>query len=1371
MAGGGKEYTLTFLLKAAADSSYQAAFSKAKQELNDYQKQIQANNTLLKDISAYERQEKAVQRAAETLSQKTAALEKAKAAATAAGNADEKLNAAQTKAQAAVKTATERLNQQEQKLKTQGDALKEAGVNTGNLTTEQERLAKSSQELKQKQEELADSQNQWIQQLAEMEAVAAEAYSVIQVADKLADAWKACVDAGSGFEAAMSGVRAVTGLTKDEMAEVTAVAKQLGADTVYTATEIANAMEYMGLAGWNATEIVEGIPAVVNLTAAAGEDLSRVSDIVTDSMQALGYTTADTTHFCDVLANTVTNANTTVDLMGDTLKYVSSTAGVLGYSIEDVSTAIAAMANNGIKGSQNGTTLRNILANLAAPTDDAAAALDRLGVSLTDSNGETLSLNSVITQLRSSFSELTAVEQTKYATDIAGKRAMAGLLAIVNTSQEEYDALAETIRDCDGAAEEMAAVRMDNMAGSVEILSGAWDALKTSIGEAYLDGLSAGAEELAVLVDEAAEFASANQQVVIGATAAAGTMGLLAVGITGVTTATKLFHAVFAGSALANPALWGAAAAVAAIVGVGAAIVDLAANAKDAHERLAELQGQMDELEDQEALINEYYELKESLNETGISAETLTARENELAEIEAELKEMFPGMLGGIDSESEAWDVQTKAIYDNIEAKRILAAADAAGDVGEIAYDFATAQHEYASATQEAATAQANLNEAANAVDTSEAIAQIEAMKVAVQEDIDTGTLEVSVEGTGDYANRIKAIADYASKVSGGEVTFGNLADVDNWLETYEDGTYDATEATKHWANELVNANERASGAKETIDETAKSLRLALESGLLNADDLQTYSISLEELGVTSDYVWGRIHSGVMSYQEAVETYGVQAMDDMIYSLDNLGNSQDSVSEATAKATNATTSSYKEYAKAVGALQAVGSETLTAEQAAVAFGLSVDTLNEMLEAQESYESNVAGAVASVKAGYMDAEEAASTFGVTLEAMDAYEAEQELELLNGALDELEEAYQSAYESALSSIQGQGSLLEGLSLDADRTKLTVSDALSNMKEIESYWSTYYSNMELLQGYGLSTDFLTRFCDETSDGVANAQDLANELGSLDSATVQAKVEEINTQFQNMAKQEDITATATADMQTQYTTMAEAIEGRMQELQSETEQNISAMVTSMNKSGQAYSNGYATANSYVLGIRSQISAARAAAQDLAAAGTPSRSSGKYTGGKAAGGFTSGPELAGEDPRYPVEAVISFNPAYHDQNVEYVKRAAAMLGIDAGDTGNSVDWSGYSFGGFTDYGTELLNNWSGRVAKATVTEAPIYMGSNGNVGGTVNVTYTPNVQVNRNTTRSEILSMLQSYDEQLADKIESTIRDMNWQERRTAFA
>lgn len=327
----------------------------------------------------------------------------------------------------------------------------------------------------------------------------------------------------------------------------------------------------------------------------------------------------------------------------------------------------------------------------------------------------------------------------------------------------------------------------------------------------------------------------------------------------------------------------------------------------------------------------------------------------------------------------------------------------------------------------------------------------------------------------------------------------------------------------------------------------------------------------------------------------------------------------------------------------------------------------------------------------------------------------------------------------------------------------------------QEIESYWSTYSANMEQLQGFGLSTDFLNRYCDTSAEGVANTTDLANELNSLSPEEAATKVEQLNTAFQSMAEQEQTTATATADMETQYTATAGAIELRMQQLEQQVNQDISQMVADMNKSGQARSAGSATANAYVLGIRSQIAAARQAAAELSAAGTPtsSGSSGGKTG-KAKGGFTNGPELAGEDPRYPVEAVISFNPQYREENVGYLQTAAKMLGVDM-DTGSAEPdadtYSGYQYGGLTDYGTELLGSWSRRAAEAPEREAPIYMGSGSTGSAALNISYSPTVQVREDTTREEILNMLRQQDERLADKIQDVIRDMERDERRTRLA
>ena len=1369
---GGKEYTLTFLIKAAADSSYEAAFSKAKQELNQFQQQINQNNSLLKDISGYEKQEAKVQSLANTLAQKQEAYQRAATAAQAAAHQDQALNDAEAKAKTAVEKANLKFTEQQQKLQQMGSALQQAGVNTDNLAGEQERLSQSTEQLKGQQEALAAQQNEQLQALAEMEQMAAEAYVVIQAVEQLGQAWEACISAASGFQYAMSATEAVSQATASEMQELTATAKEVGATTIFTATEIAQAMEFMGLAGWSAQEMIEGIPPVANLAAASGENLSRVCDIVTDSMMALGYGTEDTARFCDVLAQTARTANTNVDKMGDTLKYVSSTAGALNYSIEDVATAMAALASSGIKSGMAGTSLRNILASLADPSKEAAEALEELNIHLADAEGDAYSLDNVVAQLRAGFAGLTQEEKVHYASMIAGKRGMTGVLSLVNTTQEAYDELAETIRDCDGAAEQMAGTRLDNFQGSVIILESAFDALKTSIGEAFLPMMQSGAKELTGLTNAANGFVIQNQEIVVGATAAVAAFGAMAVGITGITAAMRIASVVFAGSFLANPAMWGALAVGASIVGLSVALVDLAAKATTASERLSDLRGELEPLDEQQALIEEYNELRDSLSETGQSAEELAATKEALAEVTAELKEQFPELLGNIDAETEEWDRNTQSILENIEAERILAATKAAPDIGEAAYDFVTARQQYTQATLEAAKAQENLNNAANAVNTSEALAQIEALKESMQQDMEAGTLEFTVEGTGDYADRIKEIEDYASAVSGTTVSFGNLADVDNWMEDYADSTYDASAATEHWAQAVVDANEEAERAKAQYDEIGNSFKDLIDFGVITGDQLREYGIQLSEIGITSEEIGRQVATGVLTAEEACNRYGI-TMSDVRHHVQVYSNAVSRSAETTEASAESAEMSYRRFLSLTSAISAVSTETLTADQAAVVFGVDLEALNVALEEQEAYEKNVADAVAVVDGGFLDAGTAAERFGVSLEAMDAYRAQAELESLEEELEELQEAYDKAYESALSSIQGQGSLLEGLSLDAERTKLTIDDALGNMQEIESYWSTYTSNMEALQGYGLSTDFLTRYCDTSADGVANTTDLANELGSLSTEDAQARVEELNSQFQAMVEQEQTTASATAELETQYTATAAAIEQRMAELESQVAADMNAMVASMNKSGQAYSAGSATAAAYASGIRSQIASIRAAAAAASAAGQISSSG--YSGGKAHGGFTHGPELAGEDPRYPVEAVISFNPQYREENIGYVRQAAAMLGMNVESEQNqsaqTADWSGYEYGGLTEYGSAVLQELNSYSTAERTPEAPVYIGSAGSGGGSIQVNYSPTLQVASGTTREELIAMLHEYDEQLADKLMEFKSDMERRERRTQYA
>lgn len=287
------------------------------------------------------------------------------------------------------------------------------------------------------------------------------------------------------FEAAMSEVKAISGATSEEFAQLTEKANQMGAVTKFTASESAEAFKYMAQAGWDAKEMMDGIEGLMSLAAASGEDLGTTSDIVTDALTAFGMAAKDSGRFADVMAMAANATNTDVAKMGDTFKYVAPVAGALGYSIEDTAVAIGLMANNGIKASQAGTSLRSLLTNLTHPVGQAEDAINDLGISITNADGSVKPLSQTLQELRSKFSALSEAERAQYAAMLAGQEGMSGLLAIVNASDQDFADLTEQINNSSGAAQEMADIMMDNLAGKFELFTGALDSMKMSLGEKF----------------------------------------------------------------------------------------------------------------------------------------------------------------------------------------------------------------------------------------------------------------------------------------------------------------------------------------------------------------------------------------------------------------------------------------------------------------------------------------------------------------------------------------------------------------------------------------------------------------------------------------------------------------------------------------------------------------------------------------------------------------------------------------------------------------------------------------------------------------------------------------------------------------------
>lgn len=304
------------------------------------------------------------------------------------------------------------------------------------------------------------------------------------------------------FEKEMSAVKAISGATGAEFDMLTEKARQMGADTKFSATESAQAFEYMAMAGWKTDDMMNGIEGVMNLAAASGEDLGRVSDIVTDALTAFGLKASDSAHFADVLAAAATSSNTNVGMMGDTFKYVAPLAGALKYDVEDVATAIGVMANSGVKGTEAGTSLRSIFTRLAKPPEDAAKALDALGISIKNSDGTIKPFMQTMEEMRDKFSTLSDDQKIQYAASIAGQEAMSGLLAIMNASEGDFEKVANAIDPANGSAEKMAKTRMDNLAGDIELVGGAWDQfVQTIMKGGTASGLRSIVQEIGSIMD------------------------------------------------------------------------------------------------------------------------------------------------------------------------------------------------------------------------------------------------------------------------------------------------------------------------------------------------------------------------------------------------------------------------------------------------------------------------------------------------------------------------------------------------------------------------------------------------------------------------------------------------------------------------------------------------------------------------------------------------------------------------------------------------------------------------------------------------------------------------------------------------------
>ncbi|ABR48716.1 phage tail tape measure protein, TP901 family [Alkaliphilus metalliredigens QYMF] len=285
------------------------------------------------------------------------------------------------------------------------------------------------------------------------------------------------------FEQGMKNVQATTMATEEEMAILTDTAKELGKTTAFSAKEASEGMNYLGMAGFETNEIIEAMPGLLDLAAASGTDLGRTADIVSDALTAFGMSAQETTHLADVMAKASSTANTNVEMLGESFKYAAAPATAFGMSAEETTAALAMMANAGIKGSQAGTSLRGALTRLSKPTKESQKWLDKLGVSVADADGNMRPFNDIMGDMRGSMADLTQEQQQQAMASIFGQEAMSGMLAVINTSTEDFDEYTQSLINAEGAAKEMADIKLDSLSGQFTILKSAVEGMKIELGE------------------------------------------------------------------------------------------------------------------------------------------------------------------------------------------------------------------------------------------------------------------------------------------------------------------------------------------------------------------------------------------------------------------------------------------------------------------------------------------------------------------------------------------------------------------------------------------------------------------------------------------------------------------------------------------------------------------------------------------------------------------------------------------------------------------------------------------------------------------------------------------------------------------------
>lgn len=412
------------------------------------------------------------------------------------------------------KLLSDAVSETKDKLTTLKTAAEQANTALANGDISQEQYDALQREIIETEQDLKKLEEQAKQSDAALQKIAANGEKLKTVGDNISSAGQkmlpvtaavtglgtAAVTTAANFESSMSQVQATMGVTKDAMSTVdgqsvntmdtlSELAKKMGAETAFSAKECADALNYLVLAGYDTQQMCDTLPTVLNLAAAGDIDLASASDMVTDAMSALGMGVDESTKMVDQMAKTASSTNTSVAQLGEGILTIGATAKSIKGGTAELNTALGILANNGIKGAEGGTHLRNVILSLQNPTDKAAAQMDALGVSVYDSNGNMRSLNDILGDLNKSMDGMTSADKANIIATIFNKTDLASVNALLANTGDTWDSLQNSITNSAGAAQQMADTQLDNLQGQITILKSALEGLAISFGELLMPAI------------------------------------------------------------------------------------------------------------------------------------------------------------------------------------------------------------------------------------------------------------------------------------------------------------------------------------------------------------------------------------------------------------------------------------------------------------------------------------------------------------------------------------------------------------------------------------------------------------------------------------------------------------------------------------------------------------------------------------------------------------------------------------------------------------------------------------------------------------------------------------------------------------------